>query len=315
MARLLVVGNAHVEIGVPPHRPPDPGEATSIDLIDLEVGGEGAHTAIHAARLGVSTSFAGVLGQDTFGLLLRDRLVGERVDVTRLQMLEGRASPVSIATRHVKAPSSELRHEGTHADYRLPAITPRVPCGIFHLAAPEVLSGMWPGGMVELARQLKVERRTVTLDPRVEGGGRETLRSIAREHQHLLEFVDIAFPDEREACAISDRREIRSVANYFHERGVTTVVIKRARNGVVVSHQGRIELIPSSPTEPACQRGAGAAFVAAYLAGHLRGLEPLACARLGCRVGALTVRFPSPLSGTAMPEKVEEITGECLVQS
>lgn len=306
MAKLIVIGNAAVDIQVPAHAVPPAGQTSSIARLSMDLGGNATWTAAVAARLGVSTAFSGVLGHDVLGHLIRDQLSKEGVDVTRLQMLVGRDSPSRLVYLHGNG-ESVVQHAGTNADYNLPPIVLRAPCRVFHLATPELLAGIWPRNAIEIVRQLKVNKRTVSVDLYAEGDNRDAIQQNVKEHRHLLELIDICFTNEAQARSITGRAERESVVRYFHERGVSVVVVKRGRKGAIVSHKGRIEDIPPARVKEADSVGVGASFVAGFLAGYVRGQDPVRCGRLGGTIAAMSLQSKGGLAGTANPVRLKKI--------
>ena len=299
MPELVVVGNCGVDILVPPHEPPPPGGCTIVDDLRMYSGGSAVNTAIVATRLGVSTAFVGVLGDDFLGQQIRTALTSAGVDTKRLKMIAGRPSPMTIVQTDQSGVERVLQHPGTNADFVMPETAYRVPCDVFHLAAPERLVGIWPHKIVDVVRKLKAGRRTVSIDMFAEASGAGGIKTNVREHRHLLELVDIAFMDENEARLISGRAEQSSVVNYFHERGVKIVVIKRGEKGAFVSWRGGTKALGAPRARVVDTTGAGDSFVAGFLAGHIRGLNPEESTALGCTLGALCVREHGPLAGTA----------------
>ena len=307
MAKLIVIGHGCGEVNLPPHEPPPPGEVVTVPGLELAIGGSGVVTAITTARLGISTAFSGVLGDDVLGVLIRDTMSAEGVDVTRLHLLQGRSSPTTLVyNRGNGHRPSFVQHPGTNADYKLPSTVLRAPCKVFHLAAPEFLTGIWPHTAIDIVRKLKVAGRTVSLDTFAMGNGRAEIERNVKEHRHLLDLVDIVFPNEEEARLISGRSEWESMVRYFHERGVQIVAIKRGDKGAVVSWGGRIEEVQVSRVEAVDTRGAGDNFAAGFLAGYLRGLDPLKCTRLACALGMRCVRHQGALTGTRDRKRMQK---------
>ena len=72
MPELIIIGNCCADIYIPAHQPPPPGGIERIPQVRVEIGGNGANTAVTAARLGASTALAGVLGDALFGCHLRE---------------------------------------------------------------------------------------------------------------------------------------------------------------------------------------------------------------------------------------------------
>ena len=84
MPELIIIGNCCADIYIPAHQPPPPGGIERIPQVRVEIGGNGANTAVTAARLGASTALAGVLGADLFGCPLRQALASEGIDLSLL---------------------------------------------------------------------------------------------------------------------------------------------------------------------------------------------------------------------------------------
>jgi sugar/nucleoside kinase (ribokinase family) len=273
----------------------------------MQLGGSGASTAIIAARLGVSTALAGVLGDDLFGRLIRDDLKAAGVGITRLKLLPGRTSPATLVYNHANGARGLAHHPGSSADFKLPEEAIRAPCRVFHIAAPEMFRRLWPGGWSEIARQLKAAGRVVSLDMSVMAGDDANSERILQEYRPLLKHADLVFPNEREARILSGKGELRTVARYFHDLGVKVVVIKRGEKGAAVCWQGRCEEVPAASVKVVDPGGAGDNFAAGFLAGYLRGLDPLNCARIGCALGALCVRFRGALAATADRSRLKRV--------
>ena len=96
MHEVIVVGDANVDIIVPYPRFLD-AERTRVDYptISIQGGGTAANTAVALARLGVTTSFVGTVGDDQYGRFVRDDFTREGVDVTGL-MVDSRLNTVGV---------------------------------------------------------------------------------------------------------------------------------------------------------------------------------------------------------------------------
>ncbi len=70
--------------------PPAPGRLRHAPSALLKVGGAESNVAIALARLGVSTAWAGLLGDDEPGHLVLDRIRAEGVDTRAARRVEGR---------------------------------------------------------------------------------------------------------------------------------------------------------------------------------------------------------------------------------
>ncbi len=299
MAKLLVIGNVGGEIYVPNHAPPPPGGCVTVPSMKMDVGGSAVNTAINVVRLGVSTAVAGVVGDDAIGYQIRTKLQSAGVDATRLHLLEGRTSPMTLVQTDDGGASTYVYSPGTNAQFTVPEVIYRTSCQICHLASPERLVGAWPSRIVDIARRLRASGKKLTLDAFATGKGKDdTIREL-KSHQHLLELVEVVLANEREAMLISGRSEQESICNYFHKLGAKVVVIKRGEKGALVSWSGGIKAVAAAKTTVVDTIGAGDAFAAGFLGGLLRGLDPLSATAMACTVAGLCVRGSGALAGTA----------------
>jgi len=299
---LIVVGNACVDLFIPKHTPPPPGGLEYIDPLGVELGGNGANTAITAARLGVSTALAGTFGDDIFANHVRACLVQEGVDLSTLEPLEGVCGPTTVVLNDPESGErSFVHHTGSNAYFRLHESVLERPCEIFHFAAPQLLGNFFPGPCIEFARQLRDAGRRISLD--IIETDLEGLDPV-EVHRPLLEIAEMIFPNESEARYVSGETDLDAMISYFHDLGIPLVVIKRGADGAIVSWEDQREEIGTREVDAIDTCGAGDNFVAGFLAGQLRGLDPISSARLGCALGTMCVEERGSLAASSDGERV-----------
>ena len=84
--RVAVVGSAVVDLIAHVHTRPRPGETVLAHALTVAVGGKGCNQAIAAARMGATTSFTGMVGDDPFGEMIRQSLERDGVDARHLRV-------------------------------------------------------------------------------------------------------------------------------------------------------------------------------------------------------------------------------------
>ena len=125
---LLVLGDCNPDLilGAPGLEPAFGQAETLVDSADLTIGGSGAILACGAARLGLRTAIAGVVGDDLFGRFMADALRERGVDIRGLVVDPGlrtgpdrRSSPASDDRAIITFP-------GTIAALTVAAVDPRL---------------------------------------------------------------------------------------------------------------------------------------------------------------------------------------------
>ena len=94
--RVVVVGSINADLVIRSERLPTPGETVTGGSFERHHGGKGGNQAVAAARLGVPVAFVGAVGDDPFGIEARAALVAERIDVSELVTLDGRATGIAL---------------------------------------------------------------------------------------------------------------------------------------------------------------------------------------------------------------------------
>lgn len=92
MTRIVVVGSINMDLVTVSSRFPAPGETLLGERFLTVPGGKGANQAVAAARLGAEVALVGALGDDAFGIQLRQGLRAEGVDVSQVIELDDCAS-------------------------------------------------------------------------------------------------------------------------------------------------------------------------------------------------------------------------------
>ncbi|WP_219415581.1 sugar kinase [Pseudonocardia nigra] len=283
------------------------GPLRHADGLTLGVGGAESNVAIGVTRLGGRACWVGRVGDDPIGDLLVNRLAGEQVDVSCVVRDSG--APTSLMVKELRTP-----HVARVTYYRTNGPGARLqPEDIPHerVAAAQVLhiTGITPAlsagagrtvlTAVEIARAAGV---TVSVDVNY----RSTLWSPDRARPVLRDLVaraDIAFAGDDEADLLGLHGTPAEQAAGLAGLGPGQVVIKLGARGAVASLQGRPAVIPARTVVAVDPVGAGDAFVAGFLADHLRGAPPEAALRTAASCGAFVVQMPGDWEG--LPTRAE----------
>lgn len=263
------------------------------------VGGFGGNVSTALARLGASVCLVACVGDDGHGRFIRQFLTDEGVDVTWLRLVSGRRT--SLAFFEVWPPDRfpiTFYPSATYWSTRLRDL----PLDAIRAARFLVVSG------TALAREpgRSSTRRAMTLraiDSRptvLDLDWRPALWSDAtvyRQQIHdVLPMVDIVIGGAEEFGAA--RIEPSTAA-----QRAPVVVTKRGAAGITLLVGTDERKLPGIPVETLCGLGAGDAFIAAFIAALLAGLEPAEAAQRGNAAGAIV---SSRLTcSTAMPQPGE----------
>lgn len=237
-------------------------------------GGAESNTAVGLARLGVSVAWVSRLGTDTFGDHIVDTLATESVDVRSVVRDAGRPTGLMLKERPATDTSRVSYHRSTSAaSVMQPADLPErlfEGARLLHLTGITAALGPGPRAVVREALRLAREHGlVVSFDPNHRPAlwdvddARRTYRDLIRDVDHLL-------CNEAEARLITGRDSLDEAAADLADLGPSVVVVKCGSQGArALLPSGRFHVAPV-PTRAVDSVGAGDAFNAGWIAGHLR---------------------------------------------
>jgi sugar/nucleoside kinase (ribokinase family) len=305
MPTVLSIGEALVEIMRPqPDLPLDrPGP-----FAGPFPSGAPAIFADCIARLGVSSGFIGVVGDDDFGACLRGRLTADGVDVAHLATDPDRLTGIAFVTysadggRHFlfhmrDAAAGQLGLQHLDRDYVAQAEWLHI-CGSSLAASDDTRRACY-----QAVEWVKEAGGRVSLDPNL----RPELLSVERIRQicePVLDAADVVLPSGEEAAMLAGIGDPEEAAMAL-TKGDRIVALKRGARGCIVLTRFQRLAVPAFPVEAVDPTGAGDCYGAAFLVGLLEGWPLTQVARFANAVGALATTKLGPMEGAPMREQAE----------
>ncbi|HET9125976.1 MAG TPA: carbohydrate kinase family protein [Solirubrobacteraceae bacterium] len=299
---LLVLGDVNPDLVLSsPSLEPVFGQAeTLVDDAELVIGGSGAIMACGAARLGVRTALAGVVGDDVFGEFMRRALRERGVDVTGVVVDTQVKTGLTVVLAR-EADRAILTHPGAIDALTAELVDHRQLTGARHL---HIASWFLQTALRPRARELLVTARraglTTSVDPNWDPSGGWDAGLL-----ELLDEVDILLPNAEEVQRIARVAGAEAAAQALAARG-PTVVVKLGVEGALAALAGGGRVVRcGAPAEVAVRDavGAGDSFDAGFLCGTLAGDGLERALALGCACGALSTRAAG---GTAAQPSLQE---------
>jgi len=283
----VITAGETMVLGVPPR----PGRLRHAGSLELKIGGAESNLAIALSRLGLSVGWMSYLGDDEPGQLVLDRIRAEGVDTsqvrrtkdhpTGLYLREQVGADVRVYYYRQGSAASAMQKDAFDVDYlsgatfvHLTGITPALSedCRAFVLWA---------------VREASASGARVSLDV--------NYRSKLWRPQEAREFVEKVLPEvyllfagDEEARALWGRDD-ETLVRELSGIGPEEVVLKTGSTGSLALVDGEILEHPAFTVAEVDPVGAGDAFAAGYLAGHLWDLPAEERLRVANAMGALSV--------------------------
>ncbi|MDH7639153.1 sugar kinase [Sphingomonas oryzagri] len=291
--RMIAIGEVMLELR------PDGG------AWQLGLGGDTFNTAAFCARLGLSTAYLTMLGEDPFSTDMLRRIAGHGVDCG-LILRDPTALPGLYAIQTDEAGERSFFYWRKEAAARSLLHHPAVE-QLFEAAVQTdllYLSGITlslfgaegRSRLRGLAQDVRRRGGRVAFDPNFrpkgwsdEAEARDAMADFASE-------IDIALPTFDDERLLHGDGDPHATIERWKALGVREVVVKVGRDGCVIGGDSpEVSIRPDREVLPVDTTGAGDSFNAAYLAARLHGRAPEEAGRAGNALAAAAIMHAGAL--------------------
>ncbi len=295
MGKVGVVGSFVVDLMARTPRLPIPGETVKGSFFKMGPGGKGFNQAIAAARAGAQVLFSTKLGRDDFAHIATDLLEKEpNIDGTWVFDTERATTGIALISVEEATSQNEI------------VVVPGA-CDTYTDEDIASLEGLL-SQVEHLLLQLELNQEAVEKIIRIaaDKGIKVILNPAPAAHLSpaLYPLLFAVTPNETEAAFLSGLpcdtdEDYRSVAAWFHGKGVENVIITIGKRGVFFSDGTEQRVIPNYDVKVVDTTGAGDAFSGGLLAALGNG----ASLRDACVFGNVVANLSVTKRGTsvAMP--------------
>lgn len=317
MARLLCAGHASCDL---PFRPVDKSlfdvDTTFVESSAVLTGGDALNVTVNLNKLGIGkdVKYVGVVGNDTFGRVIMDYLREHGIDITGIAVKPECSSIVTVILidpnneRHFVFYGNSARNLTvddvlSHLDH---------DTEFLHIGSFMSLDRLEGDNMRRLFSYARARGIQTSFDVSHDETGRWLDKIRAG-----LPFTDLFFASFEEAVPLAGGlTEPEEIAAYFRQFGVGRFVLKLGAEGCYATDYRDSVRMPTYQQLPVVDTtGAGDAFVAGYLFGHLRGFSMAECCLLGNVNGTLAVGKLGSTAGTGTLEEVRQFLARYGAQS
>ncbi|MEZ8092634.1 ribokinase [Photobacterium swingsii] len=265
MNKLVVLGSVNADHVLQVASFPRPGETLHGHSYSVIPGGKGANQAVAAARLGADIAFIACVGDDSFGLNIREAFANDGINTDAVLVEEN--TPTGIAMIQVAATGENSICISAEANA---CLTPA------RLAPHHTLITHAD----TLLMQLETPVETITAAARVakEANTKVVLNPAPAQtlSDDLLQLVDMITPNETEAelltgVKVVDMASAQQAADVLHNKGIPTVMITLGSQGVWISQNGQGKQVTGFRVDAKDTTAAGDTFNGALLTGLQEG--------------------------------------------
>jgi ribokinase len=287
MVEIIGIGALNMDRLYLVERIAEPGEEVRVDAVSEQPGGSAANTITGLARLGIQTGFIGMVGDDADGARLRLGMEKEGVDMQGIGITPGRTG---IATVLVDRNGERSMYVYSGVNDAL-SMTPE---NLSYAKSAKYLhlSSFTGKNQFEMQKSiLKESESMISFAP-----GMLYAQKGIDALQEIIAQADIIFLNHAEIEMLTGSNYKEGAEN-LNEIGAAVVVVTLGRDGCYIRTPDAEIAVPGYAAKVVDTTGAGDAFCAGFLCGHLNGRPLDECGRLGNRVAARCIEAVGARAG------------------
>ncbi|KAE9649515.1 ribokinase [Pseudomonas sp. PB106] len=282
-ANVVVIGSLNMDLVTRAPRLPRGGETLIGHSFTTVSGGKGANQAVAAARLGAQVAMVGCIGNDDYGVQLRDALLAEQIDCQAVSIVED-SSGVALIVVDDNSQNAIVIVAGANGAMtsavidRFDAVLQAADVVICQLEIPDATVG-------HALKRARALGKTVILNPA------PASRPLPAD---WFAAIDYLIPNESEAAALSglpvdSLQTAENAASHLIALGAGKVIITLGAEGSLFANGQGFEHFPAPKVKAVDTTAAGDTFVGGFAAALASGKSEAEAIRYGQIAAALSV--------------------------
>ncbi|MCL9802971.1 ribokinase [Pseudomonas sp. AKS31] len=282
-ANVVVIGSLNMDLVTRAPRLPVGGETLIGHSFATVSGGKGANQAVAAARLGAQVAMVGCVGNDDYGVQLREALLAEQIDCLAVSAVDD-SSGVALIVVDDNSQNAIVIVAGANGAMtpavidRFDAVLQAADVIICQLEIPDATVG-------HALKRARALGKVVILNPA------PASRPLPAD---WFAAIDYLIPNESEAAVLSglpvDSQETaESAASQLIAMGAGKVIITLGAQGSLFANGQRFEHFPAPKVKAVDTTAAGDTFVGGFAAALANGKSEADAIRFGQIAAALSV--------------------------
>ncbi|MFC7441794.1 sugar kinase [Laceyella putida] len=292
------------------------GELHQVEHFTRHLAGAETNVAIGLARLGYRVGWVSKVGNDAFGHYIRETLLSEKVDITRVVVDHQYPTGFQIKAKVTSGdPRVEYYRRGSAAsklsvdDFDSEYFT---SARHFHMTGiPPALSGTMSEFAEYALAVMKSVQRSISFDPNLRPQLWTSRDEMIRVINSLAFQADWVLPGIEEGQILTGYSAPRDIAAFYLDKGVKLVAIKLGSKGAYYRTATEENVIPGFSVKQVVDTvGAGDGFAVGLISGLLDGVPISEAVTQGNAIGALAVMSPGDMDGLPTRDRLTTFIDE-----
>jgi len=290
------------------------GSLASANKFQRFVAGAELNFSIGMARLGHEMTYITKLGMDPFGKSIGDFIEGQGIDSSYItydsQYVTGMQWKQKVSAGDPEVFSARKNSAASHMSIETISMIDWQDVEHLHLTgiAP-ALSNSCRDMVYMLIKEAKQHNVQISFDPNLRFGLWPDQKVMIHTINDLASHADIILPGVEEGRLLTEKQDVLQMAEFYHDMGVQTVVMKLGAKGAFTSSPYEQFYTDAYPvTRIVDTVGAGDGFAVGVVSGLLEGLPLKEAVKRGTIIGALAVMSPGDNDGLPERHTLEKMT-------
>lgn len=271
------------------------------------------NVAIGLARLGLRVGYLSRVGDDAFGTFLLDTMRHEGVHTGLVAVDDTRPTGFMLKSRATDGRDPEIEYHRRHSAASAMAggdLASLRPVRARHLHVTGITPALSPGCrelVFETVRWARARGMSVSFDPNLRPRLWPSAEEMCRTVNTLAGLSDLVLPGIAEGRRLTGLDDAATIARHYLDLGAADVVVKLGADGAwCAGRDGLSTRVPGVPVPKVVDTvGAGDGFAVGVISARLEGLDLVAAAMRGNRIGARVVQHPGDSDGLPTREQLD----------
>jgi sugar/nucleoside kinase (ribokinase family) len=305
---VIVVGELNVDLILNSIESfPEMGKEKIAKDMTLTLGSSSAIFASNLSTLGANVAFIGKIGDDAFGMLVKDSLASKKVNTDYI-ITSTRLNTGATIVLNYSEDRAMVTYPGAMVDLSLADIKEEVIKSAKHLHFSSYF--LQPGiqsGLSQLFKMAKENGLTTSLDIQWDPDEKWNFN-----YKEVLPLVDVFLPNEQEALLLTGENVLENAINKLTSYA-KFVVVKLGSKGSIAATNGKSVFRQSYYNNNVIDAiGAGDSFNAGFIFKYINGYGIDECQRFGNLTGAVNTTAAGGTSAFKSYEQVVKVGVEKL---
>lgn len=304
MASVVCIGSSVVDLQLSSVDSfPKGGNLKIVNHALINTGGCGLNVAFNLSILGIKPILITKLGRDLFGEWILNQCKKAGIDTSRISYANQMTSCSAVCIASC-GERSILHYPGANNCLRIEDIDLKMFSKADYLCVAGVFGlGKFDNNLKDFLKQVKRYNPNIKILLDViysdDIGGSSIIDGA-------LEYIDFFTPNYEEAKKLSNMVELKDIADYFLDKGVSNIIITLGDKGAYLGNCNTDMIIDSITVITVDSTGAGDAFAAGFIAAHSKGLPIEECVKFANCTGAMSVQAVGAVNGVKSFEEIRK---------